>query len=95
MLFRSGRIVCALILVTSLYAVIRRYEAPLARTVGKLVIPLGQASLYVYIVQSMITFVLVNRTLANPWLAAAITAGVVGGVWIMVKNRVLFGVIPR
>jgi hypothetical protein len=90
-----GRIVCALILVSSLYAVIRRYEAPLARTVGKLLIPLGQASLYVYIVQSMITFLLVNRTLANPWLAAAITAGVVGGVWIMVKNRVLFGVIPR
>lgn len=90
-----GRIACAVILVASLYGLARRFEAPLARTAGKLLVPLGQASLYVYIVHSLLTFVLVNRALANPWLAAATTIAMVSLVWIMVKHRVLFGVIPR
>jgi hypothetical protein len=58
-------------------------------------VPLGQASLYVYIAQSMLTFVLVNRSMANPWLAAVTTVAMVGLVWIMVRNRVLFRIIPR
>jgi hypothetical protein len=90
-----GRLVAALILVGGLYAVVRRFEAPLARTVGRLFIPLGQASLYVYIVQSMLTFGLVDRGQANPWLAAAISAAVIGGVWIAVRRRWLFQIIPR
>jgi hypothetical protein len=43
----------------------------------------------------MFTFVLVNRALANPWLAVATNVAMVGLVWIMVRNRVLFRVIPR
>jgi drug/metabolite transporter superfamily protein YnfA len=58
-------------------------------------VPLGQASLYVYIVQSMLTFLLVNRAMTNPWPAAASTVAMVGLVWIMVNNRVLFRIIPR
>lgn len=90
-----GRAVCALILVASMYGLVRRFEAPLVRTIGRLLVPLGQASLYVYIVQSLFTFVLVDRAEAEPWLAVAINAAMVGIIWIMVKNRVLFRVIPR
>lgn len=90
-----ARLISALILVSSLYALVRRFEARLVPTIGKLLVPLGQASLYVYIVQSLLTFVLVDRLLSNPWLAAAASAAMVGLVWIMVKNRVLFRVIPR
>jgi hypothetical protein len=90
-----GRLVCALILVGSLYALVRRYEAKLVPTIGRLLVPLGQASLYVYIVQSLLTFVLVDRLLTNPWLAAAASCAMVGCVWLMVKHRVLFRVIPR
>ena len=90
-----GRIACALVLVASLYGLVRRFEAPLVASIGKLFVPLGQASLYVYIVQSMLTFVLVNRALVDPWLALASNAAMVGLVWIMVRNRVLFRVIPR
>jgi fucose 4-O-acetylase-like acetyltransferase len=86
---------CALVLVTSLYALVRAFEARLVPTIGKLFVPLGQASLYVYIVQSMLTFVLVDRAMANPWLAVASTVAMVGLVWIMVKKRVLFRIIPR
>ncbi len=90
-----GRIACAIALVASLYALVRTWEPRLVRTIGRLLVPLGQASLYVYIVQSMLTFVLVNRSMTNPWLAVAANAAMVGLVWIMVKHRVLFRVIPR
>ena len=90
-----GRLVAALILVGGMYALVRRFEAPLVRTVGRLFIPLGQASLYVYIVQSMLTFALVDRHQATPWLAAAISAAMIGVVWLAVRGRWLFQIIPR
>ncbi|HET9626277.1 MAG TPA: OpgC domain-containing protein [Kofleriaceae bacterium] len=90
-----GRAAAALVLVTGLYALVRRFEAPLVRTVGRVLVPLGQASLYVYIVQSMITFVLVDRTQANPAVAAAITGAVIATVTVMVRRRWLFAIIPR
>jgi hypothetical protein len=90
-----ARLACAIVLVATLYAVVRRFEAPLLRTVGRLLVPLGQASLYVYILQSMLTFVLVDRSMTDPWLAVAINAAMVGFVWLMVRNRVLFRIIPR
>jgi len=90
-----ARLLCALVLVGSMYALVRRFEAQLVPTIGKLLVPLGQASLYVYIMQSMLTFVLVDRLLGNPWLAAGASAAMVGFVWLMVKHRVLFRVIPR
>lgn len=90
-----GRIASAVVLVASLYALVRRFEARLVPTIGRLLVPLGQASLYAYIVQSMLTFVLVNRSMANPWLAVATNVAMIGLVWIMVRNRVLFRIIPR
>jgi hypothetical protein len=89
------RVVSALVLVGSLYALVRGFEARLVPTIGKLLVPLGQASLYVYIVQSMLTFVLVDRAMTSPWLAAAISVAMVGAVWVMVKRRFLFRIIPR
>jgi hypothetical protein len=90
-----ARIACALVLVTSLHALVQHFEARLVPTIGKLLIPLGQASLYVYIVQSALTFVLVDRALTNPGLAALISISVIASVWILVRYRVLFGIIPR
>jgi hypothetical protein len=90
-----GRIACAVALVASLYALVRSFQALLVPTIGTLLVPLGQASLYVYIVQSTLTFVLVNRAMTNPWLAAATSVAMIGLVWIMVRHRVLFRVIPR
>lgn len=90
-----ARLACALVLVGSLYALVQRFEARLVPTIGELLIPLGQASLYVYIVQSLATFVLVDRALANPALATLISGAVIAGVWILVRYRVLFRIIPR
>jgi fucose 4-O-acetylase-like acetyltransferase len=83
------------VVVATLYALVRRFEAPLLRTIGKLFVPLGQASLYVYLVQSMLTFVLVDRSMTDPWRAVAINAAMVGFVWLMVRNRILFRIVPR
>ncbi|HET7500510.1 MAG TPA: OpgC domain-containing protein [Kofleriaceae bacterium] len=94
-LLGPGRYVCAVVLVSSLYLGVRAFEARLVPTIGKLLVPLGQASLYVYIVQSLLTFVLVDPTLATPYVAAAITAALIAGVWVLVRRRILFGVIPR
>jgi hypothetical protein len=33
--------------------------------------------------------------MANPWLAMASNVAIVGLVWIMVRNRILFRIIPR
>jgi hypothetical protein len=90
-----ARIACAVVVVATMYAYARIFEAGLARTVGRLFVPLGQSSLYVYIVQSMLTFLLVDRAMADPWLALATNLAVVGLVWIFVQYRVLFGIIPR
>jgi hypothetical protein len=90
-----ARLVCALILVGSLYALVRRFAAQLVPTIGKLLVPLGQASLYVYIVQAMLTFVLVDRTQADPLVAVAITGAMIATVTVMVRRRWLFGLIPR
>jgi hypothetical protein len=90
-----ARVACALVVVSTLYAVIRRFEAPLLGSLGRLLLPLGQASLYVYIVQSIATFVVVDRAQANPGIALAIDLAMIGGVWWLVTRRVLFGVIPR
>lgn len=90
-----ARVACAVVLVASLYVLVRAFQTRLLPTIGRLFVPLGQASLYVYIVQSMLTFVLVNRAMANPWLALATNLAMVGLVWIMVRNRFLFRVIPR
>jgi hypothetical protein len=90
-----ARIVCAIVLVTSLYGLVRTFEARLVPTIGRLLVPLGQASLYVYIVQAVLTFVLVDRAQTNPWIAAAVSLAVVGIVWLMVRYKLLFRIIPR
>jgi hypothetical protein len=90
-----GRVVCAVALVSALYALARRFETALLTAVGRLFVPLGQASLYVYIVQSLLTFVLVDRALADPWRATALSLAMVGLVWVMVDRRFLFRIIPR
>jgi hypothetical protein len=90
-----ARVAFAILFVGMAYAYVRIFEERLVRTVGKVFIPLGQSSLYVYIVQSMLTFTFVNRTVTDPWRALAQTVALLGLVWIFVEKRVLFSIIPR
>jgi hypothetical protein len=90
-----GRIACALVVVATMYACARIFEDRLARTAGRIFVPLGQHSLYVYILQSMLTFCLVDRAMTDPWLALATSLSALALLWVFVQNRVLFGIIPR
>lgn len=90
-----GRLVCGVIVISTMYAYARLHEDWLVRTVGRFFVPLGQRSLYVYILQSMLTYLLVDSTLTNPWLSLATSLSALALIWVFIKHRVLFGIIPR
>ena len=90
-----GRIASALVLFPTLYALIRALGWRGMETLGRFFVPLGQASLYVYILQSIGSYVLVDFQLANLWLAGAISGALIGALWLSVRYRVLWGIIPR
>jgi hypothetical protein len=72
------------------------------RTLGWLLIPLGQASLYVFVVHLIFVLMASNlvpfgfhNDLRSMLLATVVHASVIGGIWLMVRHRVLFRWIPR
>jgi hypothetical protein len=80
----------------ALFLAARRYEAVLKRTVGKLLIPLGANSLYVYIMQSVILFAVPYFGLPlNYVINTLVTVAVVGLLWLLVRYRILFWLVPR
>ncbi len=82
---------------SALYRFVRSHESLFARTVGKLLIPLGQNSLYAYILHGIIIF------FVHLWIPKGtslivnfiITASVLAVIWAAIKARFLFGFIPR
>jgi hypothetical protein len=84
---------------TALYYLVSWLWAPLARVAGWFFIPLGQAALYVYIVHSLLVFYLLALTplfgeLQGLWLTVSLL-GLMLVIWVMVKKRFLFSIIPR
>lgn len=80
-----------------LFLLVKKYEGFFKDKVGWLLMTLGQNSLYVYIVHSIILFFL-NLILPGRvfWIFNDILgAGFVGLIWFMAKRRFLFKIIPR
>ena len=90
-----GRLFVAAVWLVFLYAVVKRFEPTVLRSVGRFFEPLGRNSLYVYIVQSALVFPLFNLYARSFWIATAEDVLVLGAVWVMVEKRVLFAWIPR
>jgi hypothetical protein len=72
---------------------------PVRRIIGWFLIPLGQAALYVYAVHAVLVFYVLAglalfQQLEGPALTVSLLA-LMGLLWLMVKRRVLFGIIPR
>jgi hypothetical protein len=85
-------------LFTLMFVCVDRFWNPLYRSLGKLLIPLGQNSLYVYIVHAFFTlawFAIPGLTTGNILLVSFAQAIVILLCWIAVKKEVLFKVIPR
>jgi hypothetical protein len=72
---------------------------PARRVIGWFFIPLGQAALYVYAVHTVLVFYVLAglalfQELDGPLLALSLLA-LMGVLWVMVKRRFLFAIIPR
>jgi hypothetical protein len=72
-----------------------RNRAGLLRFAGPFLEPLGRASLYVYIVHSLICFFVSEKDPVSLVHGTLLDAAVLGAIWAMVRFRVLFALIPR
>ncbi|MDR7159428.1 OpgC domain-containing protein [Arthrobacter sp. BE255] len=92
-----GRLLNVLVLVVAAYAFLTAYWKPVERALGWFLIPLGQATLYVFILHVVLIAVIANIPLLRQGdilINTAAYAVVLGLLWLMVKKRVLFGIIP-
>jgi hypothetical protein len=93
----AGRLLNVLVLVVAAYAFLTAYWKPVERAVGWFLIPLGQATLYVFILHVVLIAVIANIPLLRQgdiFINTAAYAVVLGLLWLMVKKRFLFGIIP-
>jgi len=90
-----GRIAIAGLWLFTLYVLVKRFEPAVLKALGWLLIPLGQRSLYVYIVQALLLFWVNGIPTHDPVLASVSGAAAVAAVWWMIRARFLFGVIPN
>jgi len=90
------------------YALLTWFWAPIHRALGWLLIPLGEASLYVFLMH-LVFIALIDQIPgyfdAIPdwqhvwpgriWINTALYLGTVLALWLLVRNKVLFRVVPR
>ena len=77
---------------------VTHWWSPLARTVGRFLIPIGQATLYVFIVHVFMILLLNQFPWAEApgfWLATAIHCTMIAAAYLMVRYKVLYSIIPR
>lgn len=92
-----GRLVLFYFWFAALYIVVRRYEKRFIKYAGWFFTPLGQNSLYVYIMHAVILFIFdlfVGRSLPI-WLNILVNTVFLLGIWALVKTKFLFKIIPR
>ncbi len=93
-----GRILNNATLFIVFYYLLSQYWQPINKALGWLLIPLGQASLYVFILHVYFIILFSNTALPeyhNFWVNTAIHTSTILLIWLMVKYRVLFQLIPR
>ncbi len=93
-----GRVVNNMALFVVFYYALSHYWLPINKLLGWLLIPLGQASLYVFILHVYFIILFNNTPLGsyhNFWINTAIHTTTILLIWGMVKRQVLFQIIPR
>nr|WP_226760707.1 OpgC domain-containing protein [Arthrobacter sp. SO3] len=94
----AGRLLNVLLVVITAYTLLTAYWKLLERALGWFLIPLGQATLYVFIIHVFLILALANIPMlqqGNIWLNTGAYVLVLGLLWTMVKTRFLFRIIPR
>lgn len=95
---QGGRLLDLALMLVVAFAVLTTVWKPIDAVIGWLWIPLGQASLYVFIVH--VFFVLAVGNVPgldrdSVWQGTLVHTAVIAVIWVMVKRRFLFSVIPR
>ncbi|MDQ1130709.1 OpgC domain-containing protein [Microbacterium sp. SORGH_AS_0888] len=93
-----GRLVNVVLLVVALYALLSAYWAPIAAVVGGFLVPLGQASLYVFVMHVFFAVIVASIPALNRgdlWVGTLANIGALALLWVMVRTRFLFRVVPR
>lgn len=93
-----GRLLNVVVLFISIYALLTRCWEPCNRALGWFLIPLGQASLYVFFSHIFILILVENTPLPgyhNFWINTGIHTFAFTLVWLMVTKEFLFRWIPR
>ncbi|MGP4033553.1 OpgC domain-containing protein [Pseudarthrobacter sp. 1C304] len=94
----AGRLLNVVLVVITAYTLLTAYWKLLERSLGWFLIPLGQATLYVFIIHVFLILALANipaLRLGNIWLNTGAYVLVLALVWTMVKTKFLFRIIPR
>ena len=100
-LFLHGRIgllrpLLAILVFAGLFAFVFTYERQIMKHFGKLLLPFGQNSLYVYIMQSLCLFIVPFWIRSSSfWVNSLIELSIVAVIWISLKYKFLFKIIPR
>jgi len=89
-----GRLACALLWTGTLYAAVKRHEQTILRAVGRFFVPLGQHSLYVFLVHAVLIFPLLVDPMKNLLMGTIADATIVAFIWLLVDRKVLFKIIP-
>jgi hypothetical protein len=92
-----GRLLNVLVLVVAAFAFLTAYWKPVARALGWFLIPLGRATLYVFIIHVVLIAVISNIPVLRQddiWINTAAYAMILGLLWVMVRTRFLFRIIP-
>ncbi len=88
----------------ALFWLVRRFEPWIVRWLGWLLTPLGQSSLYVYIVHSLIVLgfhfiwppqLIEIRSIESLPINLLLSLGALAIIWYMTHRKWLFGIIPR
>lgn len=93
-----GRILNNICLFIVFCFLLSRFWVPLNRMLGWLLIPLGQASLYVFITHVYFVLMAANTPLNdynNFYVNTVVHGSTILLIWLMVKHQVLFRIIPR
>jgi hypothetical protein len=92
-----GRLLNVLVLVVAAYAFLTAYWKPVERSLGWFLIPLGQATLYVFVLHVLLIAVVANIPAlrqGDVLINTAAYAVILGLLWVMVRKRFLFRIIP-
>ena len=95
---QPGRLVDLALVAVVAFAFLTAFWRPVHGAVGSFLIPLGQASLYVFVVHVFLVIAVDNvpgLDRSNPWQGLALHTVELAVIWVLVRKRVLFALIPR